>query len=128
MTTVTSEMTPKPIERQPTGLLEGVPQDGPLDPPHQHDHEQPPAYINSNQNPQASGHKTMGERFHRLSSAAGRPLNSASHLVGAEGFWPSTLNKECVKAARILYSFTGMSHLSSFHHQGSSLLTKYVNF
>jgi lipid-binding SYLF domain-containing protein len=106
MTAIPSEMTPQPISRQPTGLLEGVPQDGPLDPPHQNDQDHPPTYVSSVQHPQGSGHKTMGERFHKLSSAAGRPLNTASHLVGAEGFWPSTVNKECAKAARILYSFT----------------------
>jgi len=49
---------------------------------------------------------TVGERFHKISSKAGSPLNKAANLIGAEGWWPTTMDKECSKAARILHSFT----------------------
>ncbi len=48
----------------------------------------------------------FGEKFHKTSAKMGRPLNKATHLIGAEGWWPDTLDKEYIKAARILYSFT----------------------
>ncbi|KAM0199459.1 hypothetical protein ACHAPI_003216 [Fusarium lateritium] len=60
-----------------------------------------------------SSKPTMGQRFHRMSSKAGSPLNKAAHFVGAEGWWPSTMDKECSKAARILHSFTNLSSSTS---------------
>ncbi|KAF5679476.1 hypothetical protein FCIRC_6089 [Fusarium circinatum] len=53
---------------------------------------------------------TAGEKFHKISSKAGSPLNKAANLFGAEGWWPSTMDKECSKAARILHSFTRPLH------------------
>ncbi|KAK2800684.1 hypothetical protein FQN49_008926, partial [Arthroderma sp. PD_2] len=35
----------------------------------------------------------------------GRPANRLSNKLGAEAFWPTTLDKESEKAARILRSF-----------------------
>src|SRR5262245_3515035 len=49
------------------------------------------------------------ERFHKAASMIGRPLNKAANIIGAEGWWPASMEKECNKAARILYSFTRMS-------------------
>ncbi|KAH7141295.1 hypothetical protein B0J13DRAFT_56198 [Dactylonectria estremocensis] len=49
---------------------------------------------------------TIGERFHKISSKAGWPLNKAANVIGAEGWWPTGMDKECNKAARILHSFT----------------------
>jgi hypothetical protein len=102
MATVTSQMTPKPIERQPTGLLDGVPNQDPLGPPI----DGPPSY-DDDEAVHSTRRLSIGERFHRISSATGRPINKAAHVVGAEGPWPDTLGRECAKAARILYSFTG---------------------
>ncbi|KAF9773258.1 hypothetical protein IL306_008952 [Fusarium sp. DS 682] len=56
---------------------------------------------------------TAGERFHKISSKAGSPLNKVANLFGAEGWWPSTMDKECNKAARILHSFTSKSNTKS---------------
>lgn len=53
-----------------------------------------------------TGKPTIGERFHKLSSKAGWPLNKAANVIGAEGWWPTSMDKECNKAARILHSFT----------------------
>ncbi|CAM1502756.1 Fc.00g075320.m01.CDS01 [Cosmosporella sp. VM-42] len=55
---------------------------------------------------QAPSKPTIGERFHKISSKAGWPLNKAANAIGAEGWWPSSMEKECNKAARILHSFT----------------------
>lgn len=35
----------------------------------------------------------------------GEPVNKLSNKLGAEAFWPTTLDKEADKAARILRSF-----------------------
>jgi hypothetical protein len=35
----------------------------------------------------------------------GRPINKFSNKIGSEAFWPTTLDKESDKAARILKSF-----------------------
>ena len=35
----------------------------------------------------------------------GPPVNKLSNKLGAEAFWPTSLDKECDKAARILRSF-----------------------
>lgn len=53
----------------------------------------------------------FGHRFHRVSSSIGRPLNKAANIIGAEGWWPSTMHRECSKAARILYSFTKLQNM-----------------
>ncbi|KAF5007685.1 hypothetical protein FDECE_5996, partial [Fusarium decemcellulare] len=39
------------------------------------------------QQPASPSKRTMGERFHKISSKAGWPLNKAANLVGAEGWW-----------------------------------------
>ena len=69
--------------------------------------DQPPAYDQA-PTPGLTRKPTMGERLHKLSSMAGRPLNRAANVVGAEGWWPDSVEKESVKAARILYSFTNL--------------------
>ncbi|KAF4344327.1 hypothetical protein FBEOM_1721 [Fusarium beomiforme] len=61
---------------------------------------------------------TAGERFHKISSKAGSPLNKAANLFGAEGWWPSTMDKECSKAARILHSFTNLNSSTSPTEKG----------
>ncbi|UPL02012.1 hypothetical protein LCI18_012946 [Fusarium solani-melongenae] len=71
------------------------------------DYQQP---TPSEQQPQdASSKQAKGHHFHRISSKAGWPLNKAANLIGAEGWWPTTMDKECNKAARILHSFTNLS-------------------
>lgn len=39
----------------------------------------------------------------------GAPVNKLSNKLGSEAFWPTTLDKESDKAARILRSFCSMS-------------------
>jgi len=40
-----------------------------------------------------------------LSNRIGAPVNAASNKLGAEAFWPESLDKEADKAASILRSF-----------------------
>ncbi|KAF5663176.1 hypothetical protein FHETE_7556 [Fusarium heterosporum] len=61
---------------------------------------------------------TAGQRFHKISSKVGMPLNKAAHLLGAEGWWPSTMDKECSKAARVLHSFTNLDSSTSPRAKG----------
>jgi len=43
-----------------------------------------------------------------LADKLGAPVNRLSNKIGSEAFWPTTLDKECDKAARILKSFCSM--------------------
>ncbi|KAM5350298.1 hypothetical protein ACJ41O_006803 [Fusarium nematophilum] len=47
----------------------------------------------------------FGERLHNLSAKIAGPVNGLANSLGCEAFWPTTLDKECDKAARILLSF-----------------------
>lgn len=49
--------------------------------------------------------KTFGERFYDWSVKAGVPVNKITNKLGSEAFWPTSMDKECDKAARILKSF-----------------------
>ncbi|KFH45344.1 SH3 domain-containing protein-like protein [Hapsidospora chrysogenum ATCC 11550] len=99
-----------------TRFLEEEPMaDSPRDPlPHHHQTvhqdtptDNPPAYNETSQHMKP----TLGERFHKLSSKAGWPLNKAANVIGAEAWWPNSVEKESIKAARILYSFTANNGL-----------------
>lgn len=48
---------------------------------------------------------TFKERLFQWSTKAGVPINKVTNKLGSEAFWPSTLDVECDKAARILKSF-----------------------
>lgn len=96
--------------------LKQAPPGAPTNPP-----PNPPTYAESFQQPPPSetpeqekkpSKPTVGERFHKLSSKAGWPLNKAANVIGAEGWWPTGVDKECTKAARILHSFTREPSLS----------------
>ena len=78
--------------------------------------EELPSQETHTQIPTRTGKRTFGERVHRLSSRAGKPLNKAANVVGAEGWWPSSMDRECLKAARILYSFTSKTTTNPTRH------------
>ncbi|OAA80491.1 DUF500 domain protein [Akanthomyces lecanii RCEF 1005] len=50
----------------------------------------------------------FSQHLSSVSSKVGWPLNKAANVVGAEGWWPTSVEKECDKAARILHSFTSL--------------------
>lgn len=53
----------------------------------------------------ASSKPTLKERLYQWSTKAGVPINNFTNKLGSEAFWPSTMDIECDKAARILKSF-----------------------
>lgn len=59
------------------------------------------------QSPQQQGSKkkTFGERLYQWGVATGVPVNKITNKLGSEAFWPTSMDKECDKAARILKSF-----------------------
>ncbi|KAI1334420.1 hypothetical protein F5Y15DRAFT_289278 [Xylariaceae sp. FL0016] len=64
-------------------------------PPHQ-----PPAAAES------SGNKSgWSQRLYQWGLKAGVPINKVTNKLGSEAFWPSSMDRECDKAARILKSF-----------------------
>ncbi|TQV95551.1 DUF500 domain-containing protein [Cordyceps javanica] len=63
---------------------------------------------------------TFQDQFRSLSSKFGRPLNKAANVIGAEGWWPTSLEQECHKAARILSSFTSLRTLDPPSPQASA--------
>lgn len=47
----------------------------------------------------------IGSKLYGLVDKLGPPVNKLSNKLGSEAFWPTTLDKESDKAARILRSF-----------------------
>ncbi|KAK3685345.1 hypothetical protein B0T22DRAFT_409646 [Podospora appendiculata] len=64
-----------------------------------------PSSSSSAPPPSSTGKPTFGERLHQWSVKAGVPINKVTNKLGSEAFWPSTMDLECDKAARILKSF-----------------------
>ncbi|PNS15159.1 SH3 domain-containing protein [Sphaceloma murrayae] len=52
-----------------------------------------------------SGGKVGFDKLYALVDKLGPPVNRLSNKMGSEAFWPTTMDKECDKAARILKSF-----------------------
>ncbi|KAI0124092.1 putative SH3 domain-containing YSC84-like protein 1 [Xylariales sp. AK1849] len=61
--------------------------------------------VSSDHVTDAKKKKTFGERFYDWSVKAGVPINKVTNKLGSEAFWPTSMDKECDKAARILKSF-----------------------
>ncbi|KAI0398094.1 hypothetical protein F5Y17DRAFT_412247 [Xylariaceae sp. FL0594] len=55
----------------------------------------------------ASGKQSggFGQKLYQWGIKAGGPINKITNMLGSEAFWPTTMDKECDKAARILKSF-----------------------
>jgi len=56
------------------------------------------------------------DKIYGLVDKLGAPVNRLSNKLGSEAFWPTTLDKESDKAARILKSFCSKLDLSSKDH------------
>jgi hypothetical protein len=52
-----------------------------------------------------TGGKSAFDKAYTQFDRLGAPVNRLSNKLGAEAFWPTTLDKESDKAARILRSF-----------------------
>jgi hypothetical protein len=52
-----------------------------------------------------TGSKQGFDKLWSLADKLGAPVNRLSNKLGSEAFWPTTLDKESDKAARILRSF-----------------------
>jgi hypothetical protein len=52
-----------------------------------------------------SREKRLGDRLVSGLEKIGGSLNTFSNRIGSEAWWPTTLDHECEKAARILSSF-----------------------
>ena len=52
-----------------------------------------------------TGSKASFDKAYAALDRLGPPINRLSNRLGSEAFWPTTLDKECDKAARILKSF-----------------------
>jgi len=55
-----------------------------------------------------TGGKTGFDKLWGWADKIGAPVNRLSNKLGSEAFWPTTLDKESDKAARILRSFCSM--------------------
>jgi hypothetical protein len=55
-----------------------------------------------------SREKRLGNRLVSGLEKIGGSLNSFSNRIGSEAWWPTTLDHECEKAARILSTFCSM--------------------
>lgn len=52
-----------------------------------------------------TGSKAGFDKAYAALDKLGPPINKLSNKLGSEAFWPTTLDKESDKAARILKSF-----------------------
>jgi len=70
----------------------------------------------------SGGGKVGFDKAWTLVDKLGAPANKLSNKLGSEAFWPTTLDKESDKAARILRSFcsTSSTTLSPIVHCGLS--------
>lgn len=59
------------------------------------------------------GSKTGFDKTWQAMDKLGAPVNRLSNKLGSEAFWPTTLDKESDKAARILKTFCSETPLSS---------------
>ncbi|KAK1779067.1 hypothetical protein QBC45DRAFT_412627 [Copromyces sp. CBS 386.78] len=75
---------------------------------------------NDNDNNPNKDKRTFSERLHQLSLKAGTPINKLTNALGSEAFWPSTMDQECDKAARIIQSFCSSNQSSSASRSSSS--------
>ncbi|KAI0470781.1 hypothetical protein GGR56DRAFT_114026 [Xylariaceae sp. FL0804] len=53
----------------------------------------------------SSGKQGWSQKLYQWSLKAGVPINKVTNKLGSEAFWPTSMDKECDKAARILKSF-----------------------
>lgn len=75
-------------------------------------HQPPPPEPTSAEAAAAAGASKKpgwGQRFSTFGSKAAAPFNMLANKIGAEAFLPTTMDKECEKAARILKSFCSKS-------------------
>ncbi|KAI1454203.1 DUF500-domain-containing protein [Annulohypoxylon moriforme] len=82
----------------------------------------PHAAADETSEPSKSG---FGRKLYQWGIKAGVPINKLTNKLGSEAFWPTSMDKECDKAARILKSFckdgfhAGGSEKSSSSNAGS---------
>jgi len=58
-----------------------------------------------------TGSKKGFDQAWKAVDKVGAPVNKLTNKLGSEAFWPTTLDKESDKAARILKSFCSEHHL-----------------
>lgn len=67
-----------------------------------HQHHHAPATSAETSSSSKSG---FGRKLYEWGVKAGVPINKITNKLGSEAFWPTSMDKECDKAARILKSF-----------------------
>lgn len=87
----------------------------------QHAQTQPPVQQTAHQPlpPDSDGapkKANWAQRFSSFGTKAAAPFNMLANKLGAENFLPSTMDKECEKAARILRNFCSKRRPSRHHH------------
>jgi len=55
------------------------------------------------------GGKAAFDKGWALFEKLGAPVNRLTNKIGSEAFWPSSMDRECDKCARILQSFCSSS-------------------
>jgi hypothetical protein len=61
--------------------------------------------------------KTGFDKVYNLVDKLGAPVNRLSNKIGSEAFWPTTLDIESDKAARILKSFCSKLSAEKARHR-----------
>ncbi|KAI0847183.1 DUF500-domain-containing protein [Daldinia vernicosa] len=77
-----------------------------LHPDQQHQqHQQQPSTTNTHAPASSTPKPGFGRKLHGWAMKVGTPINKLTNKLGSEAFMPTTMDKECDKAARILKSF-----------------------
>lgn len=92
---------PLPDPHSPSQLYDNAPTSSGAQPTA---HQPPP--LDSDGAPKKSN---WAQRLSSIGSKAAAPLNMIANKLGSEAFLPSTMDKECEKAARILRNFCSKS-------------------
>ncbi|KAI2601862.1 hypothetical protein GGR54DRAFT_578898 [Hypoxylon sp. NC1633] len=68
-------------------------------------HQHQPTTTGAEPSPSSSSKAGFGRKLYEWGIKAGVPINKLTNKLGSEAFWPTSMDKECDKAARILKSF-----------------------
>ncbi|KAF3065325.1 hypothetical protein GL218_02740 [Daldinia childiae] len=90
---------------------------------HQHpQHQQQPSTTNTDTPSSSTSKPGFGRKLYEWGMKVGTPINKLTNKLGSEAFMPTSMDKECDKAARILKSFCkdGFYTTASAPTQGTS--------
>ncbi|KAI5865218.1 hypothetical protein GGS23DRAFT_594763 [Durotheca rogersii] len=97
-----ASQAPQPVPQFPPPPTASLPVPGVSHHHHHQNQSTASAEPSSSTSPSKPG---LGRKFYEWGIKAGAPINKLTNMLGSEAFWPTSMDKECDKAARVLRSF-----------------------